>query len=283
MVRLAISLDIDGFEVLEKGPHTVIIRPEWKAWLLEDLLDDFRRVDRSERRSYAHGRVAHFSYRPLGAPARVFVRTLARGGLIGGMLGGLHLGVRRPLRELRAAEAARRAAVAVPEPIAVRSTRAALVFRRFTVVTREIEEAPNLLTLLPLLPAARKRRLIERVADGVRRLHEAGIYHGDLTLQNILADDRSVYFIDLDNALLKTRRVESLDLTNLSRLNRSVEKLFGTRGCVTTADRLRFLRRYLEGDSHGARGDRGRLRDMARGCATGLWFHRLWWSLSGQS
>jgi len=278
------SPDIDGFNVLEKGPHTVLIRPGWEPWLLEDLVDDFRRVEASERKSYAHGRAAHFSYLPRGAPARVFVRKAARGGLLGSLLGGLYLGRGRPLRELRAADAARRAGVGVPEPLAVRATRAAGIFRRFTIVTREVADSSNLLTLAPKLSGPDKRRLIERVADEMRRLHEAGVYHADLTLQNILSNGSGIYFIDLDKALLRPRREDALDLMNLSRLNRSVEKLFGSRGCVTRTDRLRFLRRYL-GTAPPAppRAGRDRLRELARECASGLWFHRLWWSLSGQS
>ncbi len=276
---LADSPYIDGFEVLEQGPHTVLIRPDWKPWLLGDLVEDFRRVEWSERRAYPHGRVTHFSYLPSGAPARVFVRKARRGGLIGLLMRGLYLGGARPVRELKAAAAARKAGLAVPEPLAVRTTRAAGIFRRFTIVTREIEGASNLLALAPGLPGPGKRRLIDQVADEMRRLHEAGIYHADLTLQNILSAGGAVHFIDLDKALLRPRREEALDLMNLSRLNRSVEKLFGSRGCVSRADRLRFLRRYLGGPEAA----RGRLKKAARACASGLWFHRLWWLLSRQA
>jgi len=206
------------------------------------------------------------------------VRRAVRGGLLGRVMGGLYLGVGRPLRELRAAAAARKAGVGVPEPLAVRATRAGGFFRRFTIVTREIEGASNLLVLIPTLSGPERRMLLERVADEMRRLHEAGVYHADLTLQNILTRGTDVYFIDLDKAILSSRRDESLDLMNLSRLNRSVEKLFRSKGIVSRADRLRFLRRYLGGDSA-----KGRLKDLARACASGLWFHRLWWSLSGQS
>lgn len=266
------SLNIDGFDILERGPHTILIRPEWEPWLLEDLLDDFRRVEPSRRRPYAHGRAAHFSYLPQGAPARVFVRRATRGGVIGRLWGGLYWGADRPLHELRASAAARRAGVVVPEPLAVRATRVAALFRRFTIVTREIEGASNLLTLIPGLSPADKRRLIERVADEIRRLHEAGIYHADLTLQNILVAGDGIHIIDLDKAVLRPRREDRRDVRNLSRLNRSVEKLFGPGGCVTRTDRLRFLRHYL--------GGRERLRQVARACSSGLWLHRLWWSLS---
>ena len=266
--------EIPGFETLHRGAHTVLIRPEWKACLLDDLLGDFDRVEPSRRRLYSHGRVAHFSYLPGGAPARVFVRRARRGGLIGAVLGGLYTAVGRPLQELRAATAARSAGVGVPEPLAVRATRVGGLFHRFTVITREIENAQDLLTFASG-STGRKREVLDRVADEMRRLHESGVYHADLTMKNILLSGTSVYIIDLDKATIAERRNGRLDMTNLARLNRSVVKLLGTRGAVTRTDKLRFLRRYL--------GGRERIKELSQLCAQGLWFHRLWWSLSGQA
>lgn len=266
-------IEIPGFESLERGPHTVLIRPEWKACLFDDLLGDFDRIDPSKRRLYSHGRVAHFSYLPEGAPGRVFVRRATRGGLIGAVLGGLYTAVERPLQELRAAAAARSAGVGVPEPVAVRVTRVGL-FYRFTVITREVENAEDLLTFASA-PKGRKREVIDRVADEMRRLHESGVYHADLTMKNILMSGTSIYIIDLDKATLVPRRDGRLDMMNLARLNRSVVKLLGTRGAVSRTDKLRFLRRYL--------GGRDRIKELSQLCAQGLWFHKLWWSLSGQA
>jgi tRNA A-37 threonylcarbamoyl transferase component Bud32 len=273
LARLTTLEDIDGYEAVERGPHKVLIRPEWKEALLEDLLGGFSRIPAGERKSHAHGRAAHFSY--LSPRGRIFVRNAVRGGLLGALLRGLYLGIARPLRELRAATAARKAGVGVPELLAVRATRVCGIFWRFTVVAREIPGASNLLVLAASLPPARKRELIDRVADEMRRLHEAGVYHADLTLKNILLSEGSVYIIDLDKALLPGRRSGDLDAMNLARLNRSVVKLLGLHGAVTRADKLRFLRRYL--------GGRERIRELARTCSQGLWAHRLWWSLSGQA
>ena len=78
-----------------------------------------------------------------------------------------------------------------------------------------------------------------------------------------------------DKAMLASGRNERLDMMNLSRLNRSIVKLLGTRGTVTRTDKLRFLRRYLGGTD--------RIKELSQVCAQGLWFHRLWWSLSGQA
>ena len=268
-------IEIPGFESLTRGSQTVLIRPEWKPWLLDDLLDGFSRIDPSRRRLYSHGRVAHFSYLPGGAPGRVFVRQATRGGLIGTLLGGLYAGVDRPLRELRAATAARTAGVSVPEPLAVLVTRVGGLFCRFTVIAREVENAQDLLTVASTPSTARKRELVDRVADEMRRLHESGVYHADLTMKNILMSGSSVYIIDLDKAMLSSTRDERLDMMNLSRLNRSVVKLLGPRGFVSRTDKLRFLRRYL--------GGRNRIKELSQVCAQGLWFHRLWWSMTGQA
>ena len=238
-------------------------------------MGDFGGVPDSERNVIKHGRVAHFSYLPSGAPGRVFVRRAMRGGVLGALLGGLYLDPNRPTQEIRAAIAALRSGVHVPEPLAVRRTRINGGFYRFTLVSREIPEAADLLTLAPKLSQPERRRLLDRVADEMRRLHEAGIYHADLTLKNILASGPSVYIVDLDKAYLKGRRLPAFDVMNLSRLNRSFEKLLGRKGCVTRSEKLRFLRRYLAGSRS--------VKDVARLCTSGLWAHRLWWSLSGQT
>jgi hypothetical protein len=267
-------IEIPGFETIRQSPHTVLIRPEWKAVLLDDLLGDFARVEPSRRRTYSHGRVAHFSYLPSGAPGRVFVRRATRGGLIGAVMGGLYTALHRPLQELRAATAARGAGVCVPEPVAVRLTRVG-IFYRFTMISREIENAEDLLTFASTPSTSRKRDVIARVADEMRRLHESGVYHADLTMKNILMSGDSVYIIDLDKATMVPKRDGQRDMMNLARLNRSVVKLLGTRGAVSRTDKLRFLRRYL--------GSRDRIKELSQLCAQGLWFHRLWWSVSGQA
>ena len=271
---LTTSIDIPGYETLRQGPHTILIRKEWKEALLQDLVDDFARVAASDRKLYAHGRVTHFSYLPAGAPGRIFVRRATRGGLLGALLGGLYLGINRPLQEVRAATEARSKGVGTPEPVAVCLT-AAGPFHRFTLLTREVEEARDLLTLAAAPSPGEKRALIAGLAQEMRKLHEARIYHADLTLKNILLGRDGIYIIDLDKAIIANRREERLDVMNLARLNRSIVKLLGARGPVTRTDKLRFLRRYL--------GENTRLRDFSRLCSHGLWAHRLWWSLSGQS
>ncbi|HEY3226307.1 MAG TPA: lipopolysaccharide kinase InaA family protein [Planctomycetota bacterium] len=263
------ALLLDGYDSVYSGPHLVLIRPEWRPYLLEDVLSDFEKVTAEERTGF-RGRVEHFAYQPKGAPGRVLVRELARGGLAR-FAGNIHLGMKRILRELRAVLRARTAGLNVPEIVACRATHAFGPFHRFTLVVREIAGARDLLALARETAPARHRRIIADVAGEVRRMHEAGLYHGDLNVKNILLQGTEVYFIDLDRAVLRMARDPGLDAANLSRLNRSVEKWLKDR--VSRVDRLRFLFTYVQ--------DRARIRDLARRCGAGLWFHRFWWALTG--
>ncbi len=264
------SLPAD-YDIISDGSVTIVVRSDWKGALLDDLRTDFSRVGEDRRKSFT-GRVKHFSYQPQGAPDRVLVRKVVRGGLIAKLLGDLHWGMGRPFRELYAVIRARQAGLRVPEIVAVRATRAWGPLYRFTVVVTEIGGASDLLSLAPILPPAQRHRAIGEVAEAVRKMHEAGLYHGDLNIKNILiAGESDVYLIDLDRAILRDARDTALDFRNLSRLNRSVEKWLG--GRVSRTDKLRFLLRYL--------GGRDRVRDVSRKCGSGLWLHRLWWALTG--
>jgi tRNA A-37 threonylcarbamoyl transferase component Bud32 len=97
-----------------------------------------------------------------------------------------------------------------------------------------------------------KAALVRAAADLVRRLHETGVYHGDLKAVNLflrgapterppriaLADyDR----VEFDRPVGVRRRVK-----NLAQLSASVPV------CVTLADRLRFFRDYARTDAAAA-------------------------------
>ena len=262
------------YDIVSDGSATHVVRSDWKPLLLDDLRNDFAAVSGDRRRIFT-GRVKHFSYQPSGGQERVLVRKVVRGGLVAKLLGDLHWGMARPFRELKAVIRARNAGLNVPEIVAVRATRAWGPFYRFTVVVKEISAADDLLSLAGRLAPPQRHRAIGEVAEAVRKMHEAGLYHGDLNIKNILVADEAgrcvVYLIDLDRAMLRESREAGLDFRNLSRLNRSVEKWLG--GRVTRADKLRFLIRYLGGTD--------RVRDVSRRCGAGLWLHRLWWAITG--
>ena len=118
---------------------------------------------------------------------RVVVRLYRRGGLVARVVRETYLGPRpRPLHELAVTVEARRRGVPAPEVLGAR-VEGGLVYRG-ALVTAEV---PNARTLIEALRArGRRRRAAARSrrapARAVARLHDAGVYHADLNLTNLL-------------------------------------------------------------------------------------------------
>ncbi len=269
--------EVDGFELIHEPPYSYYIRSEWKAGLLEPLRSNFSSVGKAERTAHT-GRVEHFSFEPQGAPGRVLVRRAVRAG-IASPLGDLHLGYRRFLREMSVGSSAKRAGINVPEIVAARIMRVGPLLNRFTIVVREILEARTLHQLARDGKLVDQRRAIVRLGESLRHMHERGVYHGDLTLNNVLLtanqNGRQMYFVDFDGAHIATEQSDRRMRANLSRLNRFVEKWLAPRGLITLTDKMRFLLAYA--------GDRARARELARRCGSVHWRHRLWWSMIGHN
>lgn len=263
--------ELPGFERIERPPHTLFVRSEWRAFLQEDLLEDFAGVDPERRRLYAGGRAVHFSYLPEGAPSEVFVRKVWRGGFLRRILGDLHFSRQRPFQECLAARRAALAGLSVAEPVAIRVTRVWPMGFRFLVLTPAWPKATSLAQLRQPWPG--KRSLILQLARELRRLHEAGVYPEDMTLNNILVEGPDIRFVDLDRSKLLGGWSRPAAIRNLSRLNRSCEKLLKESPFLSGPDKLRFLQSYL--------GVTTNLAAMSRACQAGLWRHRLWWDLGG--
>lgn len=105
---------------------------------------------------------------------------------------------------------------------------------------------------------AERRRLIDRLARGVRLMHDRGVAHRDLKAANILVTaSGDCQVIDLAGARTHREVPRPARGRDLGRLNAS----FLASPHVTRADRLRFLRTYF------AWGLRGR----------GQW--KVWWAL----
>jgi hypothetical protein len=267
------ELERAGFEAVERSRERILIHRDWRGALLEDLLSDFLGIDPGDRRTFSQGRTPHFSYWPRGAPGRVFVRALARGGLLGRVLGELHCAGDRPIAELRAACRASLSGVHTPQVVAIRSRRTGAFSYRHAVVTREIEGGRNLLEILPTLRPPARRELLGRVAAEVRRLHEVGIYPADLTIGNVVIASDAAFIVDLDKPVLRAGRDQDLDARNLSRFLRSSLKRGRPPMGLGWAEQVRFLRDYL--------GGAWCLRDLCRRSRRGLWLHRVWWALGG--
>ena len=75
-----------------------------------------------------------------------------------------------------------------------------------------------------------------------KRLHDSGVYHGDLKANNIIVkesnDTWNFFYLDLDWVWFKKWLTLRKKIKNLSQLNASLPH------CITYTDRLRFYRTY---------------------------------------
>lgn len=167
---------------------------------------------------HASGRAAIHTIEP-----DLVVRPLMHGGLLRGITGRRFLGASRSLREVKTSLHLASAGVPTPEVLAVRVVRHGL-FVSIDVVTRLIPGSTDLLTYLEELRDD-SREILRRTGRLIRRMHEAGVYHADLHVKNILMDSRAeLYLLDLDNARRYARVPAFMRRMNLRRFARSVEK-----------------------------------------------------------
>ncbi|MDI6733374.1 MAG: lipopolysaccharide kinase InaA family protein, partial [Planctomycetota bacterium] len=159
-----------------------------------------------------------------------------------------------------------------------------------------------------------KKKIISSVSNAIRTFHNAGLYHNDLHIRNILIQAvsqgiKSLYFppyggikgdltcpargetgvefrayiIDLD----KTTHHQSLSfdkrVNNLIRLNRSIDKLsfrfksLNINNIITASDRLTLLKEYFLGEQL----PKTQKADIINRCARHSRLHKLWWTLYG--
>jgi len=96
--------------------------------------------------------------------------------------------------------------------------------------------------ILPALSTADRRRLMESAGLFLRRLHDAGVFHGDLKASNLLirGQERDYSFDLVD--LASVRR--PLRLTQVHRVHNFAQLHAALPRWVTRTDRLRVLRAY---------------------------------------
>jgi len=157
----------------------------------------------------------------------------------------------RAQRALEGSSILAREGFCVPTVIAAGWCKSGPLCRRSFIVTAEAE---NTRPIYQLIPESFQQLTTERIREfrsltkalgrTVGRMHAKGIFHGDLRLGNILAgkDNGGWRFYFLDNERTKKfgRIPDRLRVKNLVQLN------LHWRGALTTTDRLRFFKAYLE-------------------------------------
>jgi tRNA A-37 threonylcarbamoyl transferase component Bud32 len=284
------------FSTLTKGKTTLYIKKEYECRLSAQDIDMLLNLhkDTDKLKVSYHGRTPCKTLIMESLDNESFVvRDYWHGGLFGKILRDIFWDRLRPLRELSICEAAGKSGIKTSEVIAIVKNRILGPIYKCQLVSKEITGAIDLMELL-LNPeknklVVRKRQIINKVAKAVKEMHDAGIYHADLHLKNILVQSAPggkdiVYIIDLD----KSRQYEKISfrkrMKNIIRLDRSVEKMiinnkdvFGQRFPfpIFKTDKLRFLKEYVKTDNKSEKP----LRYYLQSHKTSHNLHRLWWSV----
>jgi serine/threonine protein kinase len=304
------------FSTLNKGKITLYIRKEYEEKLSKQDMNIFFDLyeNSNESNTVYHGRspckgLLLSSLKNEG----LVVRDYWHGGFFGKILKDYFWQRLRPLRELSICEIANKGHILTIQVIAIVMKNIFGPLYKYKLVSKEVTDTIDLMELLlhsdKYSILAKKRQIISEVAKAIKDMHDAGIYHADLHLKNILIrftenGEFKVYIIDLD----KSRQCEKIGLNrrrkNILRLDRSLEKLIknnksvfhGTRqfpanqngtsvqaragiaGLVTKTDRIRFLREYIRTNNEN-KPHRSHLKMYL----TTHKLHKLWWLLTGNN
>lgn len=282
------------FSALNKGKITLYVKKEYEYRLSAQDMDKLFNLYKDAEKlnvSY-HGRTPCKTILMESLNNESFVvRDYWHGGLFGRILRDFFWDRLRPLKELSICEVASKSGVKTTEVIAIVKNKIMGPLYKCQLVSKEITCAIDLMVLL-LKPEknqfiAQKRQIINKVAKAVKEMHDAGIYHADLHLKNILVQfaeggEINVYIIDLD----KSKQHEKISIykrmKNIIRLDRSVEKMLrGNRDTfgetflfpISKTDKLRFLKEYAASGNKSVKS----LRYYIQSYRTSHNFHRLWW------
>jgi tRNA A-37 threonylcarbamoyl transferase component Bud32 len=173
---------------------------------------------------------------------RVFLRKYLRGGAASYLVKDLYLlRPERPFRELVVTETARAAGCPVPTVLAVSVEEVGLFYRGW-IVTEAIDNARSMIATWFDSDVESRRELMQRVGAAIRLLHDAGVYHVDLTGHNIIIRaDGSPVILDFDRGFFAPPATARFVDRGLDRLWRSMHKLSAAAGRALAEGERRWL------------------------------------------
>lgn len=252
----SLIFELDEFEVLQDRKATIYVRRAMRPELgdRELILLPQKLSGLPSMRSRARTEDTIWFLPGSRGDLNFVVRKYYHGGLWGRMARDIFIGHERMLRELAMYEYAWKQGVPTCHTAALRIEHPLGPLCRGHLLTVKIENALNLeayceAVLAGQLPKPDFVRMSKVIADAIRKMHDCGIYHGDLNGKNILVRSSlqgpEAFVIDFDRAQLMTRVPLDARMANLLRLDRSIVKWPALRGLVTVTDRLRLVRDYL--------------------------------------
>jgi 3-deoxy-D-manno-octulosonic acid kinase len=237
------------FVIRVKGDASLIVAREYESALLSsEILTGEPRPAHTGQAALSGGR-GSASVHTVAGIGSVVLRRYRRGGLIGKVLIDRYLSSSRPLRELDVLAFARSRGVSVPEVVGASSIRKGPLWHRGRIVTRLI---PGSVTLPVFIgekrdDARRVADVLKKAGEAIRLMHDAGIDHADLNMNNILVDKKGVvYIIDFDKATMHPELGRRRRLRNLRRLLRSLRKLNAARQSLDDGYFSMIIKGYAE-------------------------------------
>jgi tRNA A-37 threonylcarbamoyl transferase component Bud32 len=161
---------------------------------------------------------------------RAVVRHNMRGGWMAKISKDLFVLPTRGFRELVASLRLRASGVSTPEVLAYVSYPTNVVLRRFDVATREIPNGHDLsVALMKVTDHDHRVMVLEAVVKLLRALTQAGAYHQDLNLKNVLltageGPGLDAHVLDVDQVRFSSPGSPLVSKANLDRLVRSLRK-----------------------------------------------------------
>ena len=289
----------DNFTVIENGGVTIFAKESYKEALLNldrKLFDFAENTEKANSDTGFVGRGHCLAVDLNGMDGRVVIRRYRHGGFLGVIVGDLFWNHSRPLNELLVSEKALKMGLMTTRTVAVIKHNTLFPFFKAEMVTEEITDAFDLVCYIKDNKLAdvnlhnKKKEIICEAAIAVRKMHEIGIYHGDLHLKNILLKEEQsgkvcIYIMDFDKSTLHKSLSLAQRMKNLYRLDRSVEKLatlmkkqHDTQAAsfpISRADRVRFFREYMRGYS----GNDGEWRQLIKSGFSNYKLHKLRWHI----
>jgi tRNA A-37 threonylcarbamoyl transferase component Bud32 len=245
-----------SYTFIQRGKVFLVIKEEYKDLLLQQGIEEIEIFLQAHQNTakYLHGRILHPSI-PLRDGERVVFRQYSHGGLLGTLTRSLYLFGARSLQELALTEKILSSGIPTVQPIGAIHRPVFLLIYKAYLLSLEIPDAKDLIQYFREMgrhPSRErllhKRKTIRSAGRLLRQFHQAGFFHRDLQLKNILVAGEQVFLIDFDHSyqreILTTREMRK----NLFRLNRSVEKWRGLGILITRTDRFRFFEAYARKD-----------------------------------
>jgi tRNA A-37 threonylcarbamoyl transferase component Bud32 len=239
-----------GYRLLREGKKAILVRNGYEEKLRnQGLLNPSGLWKHSSPSDHLMGRGEVLLIK--GKQGGVAVRKYRHGGLLRRLTGDLFFFGARPFQEVAITEEVKSAGVPTVEILAAIIDRGWGGWYRGYLITSYLPTATDLISYLDKEPQGERRKaVIEKAAESVKRIHQGGIYHADLHLKNFLVDEKKqrVYLIDFDKSEVFPHLRPSTRMKNLKRLDRSAEKLTRHGLSLTQGDKKTFCHVYTSGD-----------------------------------